>query len=63
MHYKNSSGRTDSATIFVNVISQDAQNEAPTPPLAEARVLSNSVTRIQIIIIIDYSFGKKKESF
>lgn len=43
-----SSGRTDSATIFVNVISQDAQNEAPTPPLAEARVLSNSVTRIPV---------------
>ena len=41
-------GRTDSATIFVTVISTDAQNEAPVPPLVEARVLSNSITRIPI---------------
>lgn len=41
-------GRLDSATITIIVISSDAQNEAPIPQLVEARVLSNSITRIPI---------------
>lgn len=43
-----SAGRSDSATITITVISADAQNEAPIPQLVEARVLSNSITRIPI---------------
>lgn len=43
-----SSGRTDSAIINITVVSADAQNEAPIPPLVESRVLSRAETRLNL---------------
>jgi len=45
---EDANGRRASALVNVTVVSLDAQNEAPLPPLVEARVLSGSETKIPI---------------
>ncbi|MGA4507796.1 Ig-like domain-containing protein [Propionibacteriaceae bacterium G1746] len=41
-------GRTASSVVNITIVSPDAQNEAPTPRLIEARVLQGTTTRILI---------------
>lgn len=43
-----SDGRTASSVVNITIVSPDAQNEAPTPRLVEARVLQGTTTRILI---------------
>lgn len=41
-------GRTASSVVNITIVSPDAQNEAPTPRMVEARVLQGTTTRILI---------------